>query len=135
LADYFTYLTIPAGTTPENPVRAEVEIEGDVLVGIYRLIPPGWCGLAHYRVLHGIYQLHPANPDEWDTGDNVSDFVPLNWLMPESKLKLVVEGYNEDEVYDHTIFLWFRTERLEQARPFNILYEIRDILKEALGLE
>jgi hypothetical protein len=135
MADYFVTLTIPENTPQTSPVFTQVEIEGDVLVGFYRLIPPGWSGLAHYRVLYGLEQLHPANEGAWDTGDNIRDFVPLNWRMPERKLKLTVEGYNQDTSYDHTVYLWFRTEEVEYARPTTLLKEIRDLLKEIFGVE
>ena len=135
MADYFVTLTIPANTPPSSPESTTVEIEGDILVGFFRLIPPGWAGLAHYRILHGIYQLHPANEGAWDTGDNIRDFVPLNWKMPEHKLTLTIEGYNEDTSYDHTVYLWFRTEELEYARPTTLLKEILNLLKEIFGVE
>ena len=135
MAYYFVTLTIPKNTPLSSPVSTQVEIEGDILVGFYRLIPSGWACLAHYRILHGIYQLHPANKGVWDTGDNIRGFVPLNWKMPEHKLTLTIEGYNEDTAYDHTIYLWFRTEEVEYARPTTLLKEIRDLLKEIFGVE
>jgi len=132
MADYFVYLTIPANTSKDNPAKTTIEIEGDILVGFYRLIPSGWYALAHYRVLYGIRQLHPANEEAWDTGNDVKDFVTLNWKMPERKIELTIEGYNEDSTYPHTVYLWFRTEYEEYARPSTLIKEIRDILLETL---
>ncbi|RLC76454.1 MAG: hypothetical protein DRJ03_28635 [Chloroflexi bacterium] len=134
MADYFAYLTIPANTPQTSPVFKEIEIEGDILVGFYKLIPPGWQALAHFRIFYGLEQLHPANEDAWDTGDDVAEFVPLNWKMPERKIQLRIEGYNEDVKYEHTVYLWFRTENLVYARPEDFLREIRDIIKQALGV-
>lgn len=135
MADYYAKLTIPANTPVSSPVSADVEVEGDVLVGFVRLIPPGWHALAHYRILYGIVQLHPANVGEWDTGDSIVDFVTLNWRMPEKRCVLTVEGWNEDSVYPHSVYLWFRTEFEEYARPVTVIKEIRDLLKEIFGVE
>ena len=135
MADYFVTLTIPKNTILPNISSTTVTIEGDILVGFFRLIPPGWAGLAHYRIKYGLEQLHPANEGAWDTGDNIRDFVPLNWKMPEHKLTLTIEGYNEDTTYDHTVYLWFRTEEVEYARPTTLLKEILLLLKEIFGVE
>lgn len=132
MADFFTYLTIPKQTPETTPAETAIEIEGDVLVGFYRLIPFGWSCLAHYRILYGLEQLHPANEEAWDTGNGVSDFVPLNWKMPERKIKLTIEGYNESKYYPHTVYLWFRTEDIEYARPIEIVRDIKELLQEVL---
>jgi len=111
-----------------------VEIEGEVLAEIAFLIPPGWQGLAGFAIFYGIRQIYPDPDYDWVTGDNVYRPVPLNWSLPESPCKLTVKGYNKDETYNHAVFLWLRTEKMEAARPWQIIADFVKILKKLMGL-
>jgi len=60
MGEYFTWLTIPAATSPENPATKTIEVEGEVLSEIAYLIPAGWCALAHFSIFYGIKQIYPV---------------------------------------------------------------------------
>jgi len=134
MPDYFTKLKIPANTPVDKPVTADVKVEGEVLAELAYLIPPGWWALAHFAVFYGIKQNYPAEAGTWATGDNLYRPVPLRWHLPEPKTTLTIKGYNQDETYPHTVYLWLLTKPEEEALPWRILADFVKILKQLMGI-
>jgi len=134
MGDYFTKLTIPANTPAEKPAEKTIEVEGDVLAEIAYLIPPGWTALAHFAVYYGIRQIYPEEAGTWITGDNLYRPVPIRWILPESPCKLTVKGYNQDDTYDHTVYVWLLTKPEEEVWPLRILVDFVKILKRLIGI-
>jgi len=134
MGEYFTWLTIPAGTSQENPATKTIEVEGEVLSEIAYLIPAGWCALAYFSIFYGIKQIYPAELGTWVTGDNLFRPVPLRWKLPESPVRLTVKGYNQDHAYPHTVYLWLLTKPEEEALPWRILADFVKILKRLMGI-
>jgi len=134
MVEYFAKLTIPANTPADNPAIVEVEVEGDVLAELAYLIPPGWTALAHFAVFYGIKQIYPVEAGTWVTGDNLYRPVALRWHLPESPAKLTIKGYNQDDTYPHTVYLWLLTKPEEEALPWRILADFVKILKRLMGI-
>jgi len=68
------------------------------------------------------------------TGDDLYRLVRLRWTMPESPCTLTIKGYNEDEAFPHTFYVWLFTERRVAARPWEIIADFVAILKKLMGL-
>jgi len=134
MGDYFAKLKIPANTPVDKPVTADVEVEGEVLAELAYLIPPGWSALAHFAIFYGIKQIYPAEAGTWVTGDDLYRSVPLRWRLPESPVNLTIKGYNEDDTYPHTVYLWLLTKPEEEALPWRILADFVKILKRLMGI-
>jgi len=115
-------------------VEKTVTIEGDVLAEIAYLIPDGWSALARFAVFYGIRMIYPEPKSDWVTGNDLYRPVPIRWKLPESPCKLTVKGYNEDEVFPHTIYLWLLTQPEEEARPWRVLIDYVKKMKRLLGL-
>jgi len=134
MGDYFVSLTIPANTPEASPATKDVEIEGEILSEIAYLVPPGWCALAHFAVFYGIKQIYPEEEGTWVTGDDLYRPVPVKWRLPESPCKVTIKGWNEDDTYPHTLYLWLLTAPEEEARPWKIIADFVVILKRLMGL-
>jgi hypothetical protein len=134
MAHFQVKLTVPANTPVTSPVRASVDVEGEVLSGMVKFIPYGVCGLAYYRVLYGLEQLYPKEPGTWDTGDGIVDYVPIGWIMPEHICEITVEGYNEDDTFEHAIYLLLETDTLAKVRLEQYVEEMYEMLKDFLGV-
>jgi len=134
MGDYFTKLTIPANTPEDQPAVTTVEVEGEVLDELAYLIPPGWSALAYFSLFYGIKQIYPYEAGTWVTGDNLYRQVPIKWRLPESPCKLTLKGYNEDDTYPHTVYMWLLTTTIEEARPWQVLIDFVAIFKRLLGL-
>jgi hypothetical protein len=109
MQDFFVIVEIPANTSPDAPMSADVLIEGDELRSIAYLLPPGWHALAGFAVYYGIEQIYPDRSGEWITGDNIYRNVEIKWRMPARRITLTVKCFNVDSQYNHKVFIWFST--------------------------
>jgi len=134
MGDYHFHFTIPKNTPLSNPVELKIEIEGEVLDTISYLIPSGWQALAHFAVFYGQIQIWPEIEGEWVTGDNLFKEVPIKWPIPDGRAVLTLRGYNEDDTYDHTVYISFFTTSEEVAKPYKILSDFIYILKKILRI-
>jgi len=134
MGDYFMWLEIPANTPETAPVEKTVEIEGEILSEIAYLIPPGWAALARFALFYGIKQIYPMPGLEWVTGDDLYRSIPLKWPLPERKVRITIKGWNEDDTYPHSVYLWLLTQPEPEARPWKILADFVAILKRLMGL-
>jgi hypothetical protein len=65
--------------------------------------PPGCAGLTHLRILDGSYQMYPASVGETFASDgSVIGFDDL-YMKSSEPFEFVIEGWNEDTAWDHTI--------------------------------
>ena len=66
-------------------------------------------GLTHFALLRGNNQVFPANPDGKFSGDGlILEFDEVNYPILEEPYQLMFEGWNEDDTYDHGVYLYFQ---------------------------
>jgi len=133
---YTVVLTIPPNTPETVPVTKTITIEGAVLDRIHFLIPAGHHALARMAIFYGIEQIFPTERGTWLRGDDEDFSVRLNWPLPERKTTITLKGWNEDTEYEHTFYLRLEvTERVEEARPWDVITDFVVILKRIMGLK
>jgi len=127
----FTHaLTIPANTSKAAPVRETENVTFGILAQVQIQIPPGPAGLAGVRVYRWSHQIVPASPDLWLVGDDDIFTLPERVELHEAPLELLCEGYNEDDLYEHTIILHFDVLPEDPAGPkaqIGILEQLRQL--------
>jgi hypothetical protein len=108
--------TIPANTPLAGPVVALWKLPAGSLKYIRIYIPPGHHGLAHLSIWLGNLQIAPLPEGAWFEGND-------GWIEFEPPIQtvggetwLVLKGYNEDEAYPHTFYLYAYLE-LPGAKP------------------
>jgi len=125
-------IIIPPATPQENPVRVYINVPAGVIRKVWVLIPRGHRALAHLVIRHGETQIIPYAGDiHGDDEELVFDEV----YELKSKDKLVLEGWNEDEIYPHSFII--RLLILPQPYAFPelaSLYLLRKLV-EVLGIE
>ena len=98
-------LTIPANTPKTAPIIATIPIIQGTITLVSVQFPPGVNALAHVKVLWGLYQLFPSN----EQGDFATGGETVVWDetidITTEPLQLVMQGWNLDDTYDHTITL------------------------------
>jgi len=109
MAIYTAKLTIPANTPRDSPVSVSVSLEKAVLTRIFIRIPPGHEALAGLRVKYGRLQLWPEESDTWLSGDDETLAWDEYFELPHDPTTLTLEGYNEDDKYEHSFLVRFTT--------------------------
>lgn len=104
----FTYpIEIPADTESSDPTRVPCPLVKGVLKKVSVYFPWGCAGLVHIRILHYEHQLYPTNLGEWLSGNEIFIEFECAYEITEGKEHFKVEGYNEDDFYEHAPFVSF----------------------------
>lgn len=104
----FSYpITISPDTTEAAPTREITKVCYGVLKQVSVYFPWGCAGLVGIRVLHYEHQLFPTNLDEWFTGNEIEIKFSCEYYILHGWNDFKVEGYNEDDFYDHTPIVAF----------------------------
>lgn len=112
---YAFTVTVPANTPKEDAVWQELEMDYGVIRKLVVQIPTGHAGLCKFALYRGDSQVWPKNRDEKFSGDGVvlefdEEYFPL--LQPPFSIFFM--GWNEDELYDHSVYLYFQLLTKEQ---------------------
>jgi len=105
---YEFHITLPANTPEADPVALAAPLAHGIIVHVEVEFPPGCYGLAGVRVIEREHQIYPTNDDEWFISDAyVIHFTDVHYLYsPPFSLRL--EGFNQDDTYQHRITLRFQ---------------------------
>lgn len=95
------------GGSSDDPVRVQIPLVRGIVQPLEVVFPPGPAGLVGVRAYQGSHQLVPQRDTKWLIGDGITypHHTPINLLSPPYVITL--EGYNEDETYEHTIIFRF----------------------------
>lgn len=115
---YQASLTLDPNTSKDDPVRHHLSVTKGLVYFIEVFIPPGVSGLAGTRILDGSHQVWPSSPGEWFSGDDLLLSYQDLYLKEDKPFSFLIEAYNEDEAYDHTLIVRVAlvSERAYQAR-------------------
>jgi len=116
-------ITTSSVTPRSDPLRTVMQVTAGLVYLIEVEYPAGCCGLTGVRLLDGNYQLFPATPEEWLRGDGVVARYDELYMLSAAPYELIIETYNDDEVYDHTIQvrLGMATTKAEMSRYMPLL--------------
>jgi hypothetical protein len=64
-------VSIPPGTTPDNPITIDTSISPGTVYGVQFFIPPGNAGLVQFYLGNGGQRIIPFDDNEWIQADNV----------------------------------------------------------------
>lgn len=101
------HITVAASTTEANSSKTRFLVNKGIISTVYLTFPPGCAGLVKVRIF---FQGHPFLPVELDAfirGDNFVFVYPIMFEIIESPTQIVIEIWNDDDVYAHTIDVQF----------------------------
>ncbi len=102
---YTESLTLPKNTTSENPMAVDVSIQPMIIDRMEITFPSGCVGLVGVRFKYQSRVIFPYNPDSWYKGNGQTVVFSPNIELKEVPLMLTVEGYNDDDTYQHTVYI------------------------------
>ena len=109
--------TVPANTAEADSLKVKLTISPGILRAIYLYFPAGVQQLAKCRVFLGVKPIVPRSAGRFVTGEDV--LIPVTNMtenISENIPELTWELWNEDDTYDHTLWLnaeWITAEEAE----------------------
>jgi len=102
---YSRVITTPASSSLETIIR----LKGDYITKLNVRFPPGPQGLLKVAFFYGNRQLWPEEADTYIQGDDE----PIEWeehyRVPERPMPLRVLTVNEDDTYEHSVYIRIAT--------------------------
>ncbi len=96
-------IVIPKSTTEAVPVETWLELTKGTVHRVEVEFPAGCMGLAHCRIMRGLHQLWPTNPDGSFATDGYTIAFNEATELADEPLALKASGWNLDDTYAHTI--------------------------------
>lgn len=127
-------ITIPAGTTKDEPEEVEAQLVPGIITLVEAEFPNGCHRLVHISIIEGAYQMFPRNPDGTLSADGRT--IAFN---PHQELKrghhvLMIRGWSPLTSYQHRIGVRFNVQPEEVATPWKMANDLVAILKHMMGL-
>ena len=104
---YSKQITFPANTTEATATRSKFKVNKGVISSVWVTFPAGCAGLVKLRIYHEGHPFLPVNQDNYLRGSGVTFEFPVMFEIIEEPMLLTVEGWNEDDEYDHIIDVLF----------------------------
>jgi len=104
---YSKQITFPAGGTEATAAHEYFKVNTGIISTVWITFPPGCAGLVKLRIYSEGHPFLPVNKDNYIRGNNYTFAFPVMFEITDEPMTLTVEGWNEDETYDHTIDVLF----------------------------
>ena len=104
---YSKQITLLAGKTEAEATKSYFKVNKGIIYRVWITFPPGCAGLVKLRIYHEGHPFLPVNQDNYLRGDSVSFEFPMFYEITEEPMLLTVEGWNEDETYNHIVDIMF----------------------------
>jgi hypothetical protein len=85
----------------DDSIKNEIKVGIGVLYKIEVYFPPGCCGLTRIRLMLNERQIYPLPVNEFFRGENTTITFDDTLIIDQPPYTIVIEGFNEDTVYDH----------------------------------
>ncbi len=105
--------TFAINRTKESREKLELGLISGVIHNVIIDFPAGCQYLTHVKITRGVTSIWPRNQGSFYAFENYR--LPINdfWVLDPGEKELVLEGYNEDTVFEHTIRLAFQVSTKE----------------------
>ena len=102
---YSKQLEIAASTTKSDPASTTIQIPPTLVDRVEITFPSGCVGLVGVRFQFQGRVVWPYNPDGWFRGNGQTVIFSPNIELIDQPNILVIEGYNDDDAYGHTVYV------------------------------
>jgi hypothetical protein len=100
---YESTFTVPYGISEGNAISEDFILEKGFLIHISLRFPPGSCGGLHIAIYDQATRIFPPLAGTWFIGNDetINFYTEYDAPLVGDEYKLVLKGWNEDEVYPH----------------------------------
>jgi len=114
---YLKFYTIPAKTAQTDPFVGVHEMVPGIICRVDVGFTHGTFGLTHVQIFRHEHQLYPTTPGYSFAWDNYVFSIHDNFPLIEVPFNLSIRAWNEDNTYDHAIFVGVELEPLIVTSP------------------
>lgn len=100
---FVSAITTQPLTAKAAPKITQIPIVAGKVTQLMVFFPPGVNGLAHIKLLWGLYQIFPSNEQGDFAGGDVLIVWPEDIDIQTEPLQLTAVTWNDDDTYPHTI--------------------------------
>ena len=127
-------ITIPAGTTENNPVTKTLTLDVGVITKISVEFPEGCHKLVKIQLLRDESVLVPQNGDTWlaGNGETIEGEIYYQFDSPPYELKFL--GISPNCTFNHDIFIRIEILSADEAFPSQAMTELVQILTQYLRI-
>lgn len=97
------HISTPANTTEANSIKTRFKVNHGVIFRVWLTFPAGCAGLLKFRMFSGGHPILPVDKDAFIRGDNFTFEYPLFVEILESPAQIIIETWNDDETFQHSI--------------------------------
>jgi len=123
---YAKHVKFPHGQTEATKTVRHFHISKGWIYRAWLIFPPGCAGLVKVRVLHQGHPIIPINKSDYVTAGNYVFELPMYYEIPTDPFRITFEGWNEDDIHNHTITLMLLILPEWQVFPQIILTKIME---------
>lgn len=108
-------VALPASGNENSLVTVDKKISPGKLTKLEILFPAGHDGLTFFAIRFNDRQIYPNLLGTFmQGGDTLLNFNPGDELI-EAPYKLTLAGYNIDDTYNHTVYVWFELAEISKS--------------------
>jgi len=100
---YSASITAAKGGSEAQPVSKTLVVTSGLLWLLEIDFPAGCCGLAHFQLFDGSYQVFPATPGESFACDGITLHLEDLYFKQAAPFQFIIKTWNTDTVWSHTI--------------------------------
>jgi len=126
---YSLKITCDKSSTKEETV----EIEGYAITHVEILFPPGCLGLVGVSFFYGIKQIFPYEEGTDFRGSGETIRWDEYWILPELKTKIKIKVVNEDDTYQHTVYIRIVVKKREEILANQLTKSFLEAIKRMFG--
>jgi len=113
-------LAIPANTPASAPAELTVDLSPGTITMVEVQFPSNCVGLVHARILDGVHQVWPTSLDTDIAGEAQNVRWSEEYDLLELPYQLTLQGWNDDDTYQHTLTFRFALRAATAVAPAGI---------------
>jgi len=125
---FFHYLAIPKNTTRTAYVSYTLPLPISQSERLWVEFPEGCKGLAGLQLWRGVDQIFPLPAGVWLRSDDAVINFRFSHLIDKEPYEIELRGYNDDDTYQHTLWIGIELHGLERDIP-PMLQQFIDVVK------
>lgn len=130
----FAYsITLPTDGTKATATVKSMPVSFGVVTNVQIVFPAGCWGLVHVKIFDDGHQLWPLNPEGEYAANNETINIEESYEIKALPAKFRFWGYNEDQIYTHTIDVRITVLPKTVAYPYLAFKTLIDTIRSLIG--